>query len=57
MKIRGAARKRRGSAVTHVQAIEVPYEAADERRAAAPRADDTLPYYYPFAPSLSDDED
>jgi len=57
MKIRGAARKRRGSAVTHVQAVEIPYEAADERQAAAPCADDTLPRYYPFAPRLSDDED
>ena len=57
MKIRATARKRRSSAVKHVQAVEIPYEAADEPEAAAPQADDTLPRYYPFAPRLSDDED
>jgi hypothetical protein len=57
MKIRATARKRRSSVLRHIQAVEIPYEAADEREAAAPQTDDTLPRYYPFAPRLSDDED
>ena len=57
MKIRATAHKRRSSQVNHVQALEIPYEAADEGQAAAPQTDDALPRYYPFAPRLSDDED
>lgn len=56
LKIRASARKRAASSIGRVQAAE-PLCDAELVEESAPRQDETLPRYYPFAPRIVDDSE